>query len=212
MLLCSMSSVVAIAEEKTTFATGSRRTVTSLRHGAERLSWSPDGRSIAFEAPMWPNEVPFEVMDAQTHEQWMAAGRTAVKTTESIICKYDDTCGMLPPSVRQIGLVSLDDGVQQIISDPAVPGIRPVWSPDGRYVAWYGFANKGTTATRANIYLYDLQKKEIHCVLKDHPVSYSANLCFTRDGSGIIFSAYDHEGGSAEILYRIALEGGAPDP
>ena len=80
----------------------------------------------------------------------------------------------------------------------------PLYSPDGRYLAYLGCAKPGYEADRRRIKLYDRRTKRTRTLTEDLDRS-AATLEFTRDGKSVYFLAQDRAHVS---VYRVSMAKG----
>jgi dipeptidyl aminopeptidase/acylaminoacyl peptidase len=91
------------------------------------------------------------------------------------------------------------------VSDTRATDSDPVYSPDGRYLAYLGCAKPGYEADRRRVKLYDRRTKRTRSLTEDLDRS-AGSLEFTKDGKYVLFLAQDR----AHIaVYRVAVKGGA---
>jgi Tol biopolymer transport system component len=126
------------------------------------LSWSPDGKSIAFADRKSPNE-PWSI--------WSLSVETLEKEQVTV------------PGVDYYG----DGG--------------PVFSPDGRYVAFI----RRIELSRPALYVMQLPRGKPE-LLTDY--NYPLQPCWTPDSSEIVFTTHPDTGEIA--LWRISVSGGEP--
>ncbi len=92
------------------------------------------------------------------------------------------------------------------VSDTRACDSDPVYSPDGRYLAYLGCAKPLYEADRRRIKLYDRRSGRTRILTEDLDRS-AATLEFSSDGKDIYFLAQDRANFS---VYRVPLQGGAP--
>jgi dipeptidyl aminopeptidase/acylaminoacyl peptidase len=96
--------------------------------------------------------------------------------------------------------------VNQTAANPAWD-TGPVFSPDGRQLAWRAMSRPGFEADRFRILLRDLASGEMREVAPGWDYSPGA-IAFAPDGSAIYATAQDL---GRRTLWRIPLDGGAPE-
>jgi dipeptidyl aminopeptidase/acylaminoacyl peptidase len=91
------------------------------------------------------------------------------------------------------------------VSDTRACDSDPVYSPDGRYLAYLGCAKPLYEADRRRVKLYDRRTKRTRSLTEDLDRS-AATLEFSSDGKNIYFLAQDRAHVS---VYRVPVKGGA---
>lgn len=138
---------------------GAARLIGPDRVPADQGSWSPDGHSIAFRAPLPDSNAPaIWVLDVASNEARPMTGtlQGPVATYSSptwspdgrmITFEGDSTNSGFPVGIWSIDLV--DRTVRRLTPD-GVPGYFATWSPDGRWIGFADFVNLGS-ATCATV-------------------------------------------------------------
>jgi dipeptidyl aminopeptidase/acylaminoacyl peptidase len=134
--------------------------------GAAAFDWTPDSRSIVFDALREPDgELKYQT--SQLHVVDVATG-----------------------------------GVRDIVTKPGSWG-RPAVSPDGKLVAFAGYAPSGHTHTVSDLYVVSMSGENMRKISGDFDRD-PANLRWAPDGSGLYFAAQDR---GSENAYFAAIAG-----
>ncbi len=105
---------------------------------------------------------------------------------------------------NDVWLVPTSGGQPTLLTKSKANDVSPVYSPDGRYIAYLGMKQPGHESDRARIVVYDRQTKQFNWLTE--PVDLSVDqFAWTPDSKALIFSAQDEIWHS---LYRVALADG----
>ena len=189
---------------------------TTLRHGITYYDWALDGTSLVFTAPLWAEEleahVEFTEMEPEEKASWREEKDWAPIEITEIDYKNDDCYGVRDGSITRIGVLLLTDGKQQLLQTGGMECSYPVFSRDGKRIAFFGKPYSGAFASVVELFLYDLERDTLAQITKDRKLMlcHDARPLFSKDGDCIITSAYymDEKDGFAEVLYEIELSTG----
>ncbi len=111
--------------------TGQTAMLTHLQRAPSGLSWSPDGRWIAFSMFVPAPAEPFAKMPAKPEgAEWAPPARTY----ERLLYRMDGQ-GFLPLGHTQIFVLPAEGGTPRQVTDgPYNHGGRPEWTPDSRHL------------------------------------------------------------------------------
>lgn len=111
--------------------TGQTAMLTHLQRSPGGISWSPDGRSIAFSMFVPQAPTPFAEMPAKPDgAQWAPPARTF----ERLLYRADGA-GFLPLGNTQIFVLPAEGGTPRQLTDgPYNHGGTPRWTPDSRHL------------------------------------------------------------------------------
>ena len=169
---------------------GRRKRLTSLRRGVEWFSVSDDGKGLAFEAPLWPEdrENALTLLSPADRAAWREAQARRPIVIEELAYKFDETFGIPDGSISQLGTVELETERTALLTWEPVHRRRPVFSPDGARIACWRFPHSGWKKTRGELTVYDLadgsflQWTDGAAALENPPV---------WQGSALLYSGYD---------------------
>lgn len=135
------------------------RQLTRLRHGVSDFAWLSDGRGVIWEAPLWPEEAAcaFEEMTADERTAWKRRRAQEPIVVEELIYKLDEV-GLFDGSVHQLGVTWLD-GTSRLLTREPYEHRRPVASPDGKTVVYYGYPDGSVHRLRAQIFALELPER-----------------------------------------------------
>jgi len=135
--------------------------------GAAAFDWTPDGKSIVFDA-------------------------------------LRDPGAELTYQTSQLSAVDVSSGaIRDLVTKPGSWG-RPAVSPDGKLVAFAGYAPSGHTHTVSDLYVVSIGGEGMRKISGDFDRD-PAGARWAPDGSGVYFSAQDR---GSENVYFAALAGG----
>src|SRR5262245_13288388 len=107
---------------------------------------------------------------------------------------------------NDVWIVSADGGEPTLLTESDANDNSPIYSPDGRYIAYLGMTRAGFESDRTQLMLYDRttkQKRSLTPVL-DLSVDF---FTWSADSSTIYFLAGDQ---LAHSVFKVAVAGGAP--
>ena len=137
--------------------------------GLEQLSWSPDGKSIAYSCRK-------------------LTGKDYAFSTNTDIYLWD---------LEKHSHLNLTEGMMGYDTDP-------VWSPDGKYIAWISMERAGFEADKQRLFIIDpktMVKKELSADYKYNV----ASPVWRRDGKAIYFNSLVN---ALQGIFVTDLEGG----
>ena len=100
----------------------------------------------------------FQPMSSTEKQAWEQNKKISI-VVEDLIYKLDEAYGMLDRSVSQIGVVNILDGSVNMLTSGSMQCKTPVWSPDGRHVAFYGFPKAEKSAPPSAFHLRSNRRK-----------------------------------------------------
>lgn len=164
-------------------------------------SYSPDGAHIVFSGldhaltDLYMVDADGKNLRPLTQDRyadlqpsWSPDGKWIAFATD----RASTLLNVLKPGKLQIALMNLQDGTITVLPDQAGMNINPVWSPDGRSVAYIS-DRSGTP----NVYLYTLETKQQSQVTNIQGgvsaiTEYSPALTWSRGTDRIAFTYYDN--------------------
>jgi acylaminoacyl-peptidase len=188
--------------------TGQTGKITNLQFSPGDLSWSPDGRWIAFSMFVPEQATPFAQMPPKPSGAEWAEPATVI---EKVIYRADGA-GFLPDGYTQLFVLPADGGTpRQVTSGPYNHGGGLEWAPDGQSLIF--------SANRRSDWEYDTNNSEIYEVsLADGSVSVLTDRygpdqrpAVSPDGSQIAYLGYDDRAQGYQVtrLYVMNRDGGA---
>ncbi|MDQ6654416.1 MAG: S9 family peptidase [Verrucomicrobiota bacterium] len=107
---------------------------------------------------------------------------------------------------NDIFLLPITGGTPKKISTSPGNDNTPVYSPDGKYIAWRSMARAGFEADKQSLIIYDRKSGQVRNATADWDRSVG-DLVWTPDSKTLFFTAEDH--GEAPI-YALPLDGKQP--
>lgn len=147
-------------------------------------AFSPDGRQIAFASNRdgggiyvmgRTGESPRRLTESGHHPTWSPDGSEIAYSTETVWVPIDPNAY----SISELWAVGLEDGAQRRIL--AGNPVQPEWSPDGRWIAYWGFGAGG----RADVWLVPAAGGEPVAVTADEHTNW--NPAWAPDGRHLYF-------------------------
>ena len=182
---------------------------TSMTHVTKSpsgISWSNDGKWIAFSMRVAETKKPFASLPTKPKgAQWADAPEMITKL------KYRaDGQGYLPEGYRQIFIVNSNGGTpRQVTSGAFHHGGTICWSADDQHLVFSAHRHKDSDYQPRNSELYkvDIATREIKALTdRDGP---DANPAISPDGQSIAYTGYDDQqlGFQADKIYVMNADG-----
>ena len=193
--------------------TAAPRYVEKLHYRQDQVGFLDDGYMHLFVVPA-DGGTP----KALTNGKWSVGAGNELRAATTIEWTPDGKSilfeGLRDPDAErkyqttQIYAVDVGSGaIRDVVSAAGAWG-RPAISPDGRQVAFTGYAASGKTHTVADLHVIPLgggPMKKISGDLDRDPI----NLRWAPDGSGVFFDAQDR---GSQNVYFASIAGGSPKP
>lgn len=183
---------------------GEGRKLTALELGAAPAVWSPDGDRILFAAPVF-NETPPQDKDARA--RWNMRPRHVTRAQFKL-----DGAGYTLDRRTHLFVVPIDGGEVKQITDGEGNDNNPVWSPDGRRVAF-----SRTRCGVADFNLSDIRVLDTAFGTErriTENIGRAASPTWSPDGETIACYGTDQQesglGDPHNRVWIIPLNGGAP--
>lgn len=183
--------------------------LTSLRHGVKRFSISRDRKKLAFEATLWPYEkkVAFSEMTDDERAAWDKELEMTPYFITELTYKMDEWYGMRKGEYSHIGTVSIDGTEQRLIDTSGMEAAYPVWSPDGKRLAFYGYPHSGPKGRWAEVFTVNADGSDMKKLTDGNYISPDTPPVFTE--SGVVFCAYPElpDGGTSLLPFMAKPNG-----
>jgi dipeptidyl aminopeptidase/acylaminoacyl peptidase len=189
-------------------ASGSDEQVFELTGGAGGLSWSPDGKFLAFAGFVPEPGLPPAELPERGENEWSAPARVEDRLVFRI-----DGIGMLPRGGQQLFILDIAQGTaRQVTEEGNGSGSDFAWSADGSALIFSADRreNDGTLAPDTEIYRLEIESGEI-TALTDRRGPDNAPRP-SPDGEMIAYLGYDDRlmGYHNTELYVAAADGSEP--
>jgi len=167
---------------------GEARPITDLKGDIAEYNWSPDSTKLVFQF----REKDNEDINAQEDNKKKELGRVSRRITERVFFKLDGY-GYLPKAHFHIWSVDIQTKeLQQLTKSDIHDETSPVWSPDGKTIAF--FSNRtdkpDLNPGKIDLFLYDVEEGKFD--LLETPAGPKGNASFSPDGKKIAY--FGHEG------------------
>lgn len=172
------------------FFTGKRQ-LTHLRHGVIRAALSPDGRRLAAEATLWPEDKgkAFTLFAEGEKENWQKEMDMQPYCATELVYKMDEWYGMRKGEYSHLCLIDLESGEGQVLPLD-MEAVCPAWSHDGTEIAFYGYPYHDAKGYQAELFLWDAKEEKLRQITRDFGFQTDQAPIFTKDDQGIIGMAY----------------------
>ena len=154
--------------------------------------------------PRWPNNVPFSLaIDGSTDPADVSVSPDG-KEVAFVSASAMDSTGQ---TVGQIWLVPLAGGEPRRLTDRAGAEKAPVYSPDGRHIAFRWVQDQRNTGSQAKLLIIERATGKI-TDLTGSIDRGTGTVAWTSDGKSLLYLA---ENGVEQPVYSIAARAGAAD-
>ena len=184
------------------------RFVESLHYRQDQVGFLEDGYTHLFVAPAdggTPRQLTSGKWNVGAGELRGTAAFDWTPDSKGIV--FDalrDPGAELKYQTSQLSTVDVASGaVRDLVATPGSWG-RPAVSPDGKLVAFSGYAPSGHTHTVSDLYVVSVSGENMRKISGDFDRD-PANVRWAPDGSGLYFSAQDR---GSENVYFAAIGGG----
>jgi len=189
------------------FDGGEARKLTSIDGEINIVSWSPDGRKLLCTV----RKTDAEALERQQDEQKKKLGVVS-RHYDRLFYKLDEY-GYLPHERTHIWLVDARTGKgKQLTDSPVFDEISPVFSPDGKSIAFTSNRSDEPDANpdRDDIFIMSADGKDVS-KLKT-PIGSKAMLSYSPDGKWLAYLGTDGEleGYKNTSLWTVSAEGSTP--
>ena len=183
------------------------RKLTSMRHGVTDFCWAPNGKCLAFTAPLWEEEREAAGAEASLSEGWKAEIYQEMSDEEAksfswklkhmpkyiteLMYKLDSAKGVVDGSKAQIGVLSLEgekDNIK-ILTDGRFAFSSPVFSPDSSKLFFHGRPYGQYNALKEELFCITLAKQSGILQLTHDCGFQGSPVIFTKDGKHLLTSA-----------------------
>lgn len=189
--------------------TGEEARLTNLTSKAANLTWSPDGRWLAFT--MLVPDVPeplVKMPDKPEGAEWAEPLRVIRKVNY----RFDGE-GYLKDGYHHLFLLPADGGTARQLTDgPYHHRERPAWTPDGKAVVFSANRNPDWQFDPRNSDLYELEIASGHIRPLTDRHGPDTSPAVSPDGKQIAYVGYDDrlQGYQVSGLYVMNCDGGPP--
>src|SRR5207302_1942642 len=192
---------------------GQPHQVTNISTGADGAIWSPDGKNIVFVSAVYPDcaddacnkqrdeelkksKVKAKIFTRLFYRHWNAF--TEFKRSHLFVISVDATVeagvSPAPPSGSQPArLPPQKNGPEPRDLTPGDHDSTPLYSPDGKYVAWRSQARAGFEADKWRLLVQDRQSGKVRDLTEKLDQSVGSFVCQRSDDLlTLSFAAEDH--------------------
>lgn len=188
---------------------GEARQITRLPRGVNSFAWSPDGTHLLFTAKVAADPELDELTPEEENKRWASRVRVVTRSKPKA-----DGAGLWDHRRSHLFVLDLETEQTRQITDGDYDVHEPVWSPDGRQIAFLAKIAKDPSEDidlqlMNDLFLIDRDGGEPRR-LTDTSWAIS-QASFSPDGKLIAFFGHDraYEGATQTALYTISAEGGA---
>jgi dipeptidyl aminopeptidase/acylaminoacyl peptidase len=176
---------------------GEARQVTSREHGAMKAEWSPDGRDLLFlgrvPAEQRPQDVPAD--------RWQRRPRVVTEASYK-----SDGVGYTLDDHIHVFCVPVDGGESRQLTCGSVNHSSPVWSPDGRAIAFTRTRTDPQESHRTDLWRMDGDGDDPRQLTDD--IAKVESPAWSPDGRTIAFFGAKIDGDSRTGVWLIDADGG----
>ena len=197
---------------------GTRKQVTTLRHGLVRYRAAKSMTRVVFEATVYPGEAESgTILTEMTPEQksaWLEELDYTPYVATDLIDKMDEWYGMRKGQISRIGVCDLNGEGQRILPLNGMEAMDPAISADGGLLCFYGLPYHGAKGYEKELFTCAADGGELKQITHDVMLSGDGTPVFTPDGQRVVILAYRmYEGGGfASMPYAVPLDGGDAAP
>lgn len=187
--------------------TGQTAKLTNLTASPGGLSWSPDGKLIAFTMFVKVAKKPFLSLPAKPNGAKWAKPPIYV---DKIPYKIDGSSSFLPDGNNQIFVIPVEGGSpRQITDDEFSNGGGLSWTPDSKNIVYSSNRNKDTVFQPRNsdVFNLDIESGMITKLTDRYGPDSSPKV--SPDGKKIVYTGYDdkHQGYQVSAMYVMDING-----
>ena len=186
--------------------TGQQAKLTQLTDGPSGLSWSPDGRWIAFSMRVPETPKPFAELPAKPKNAKWADPPIVI---DSLLYRADGA-GYLEKGYRHLFILPAEGGTpRQVTSGHFNHNSRPVWSPDSRSLIFSANRREGWEFDPLNSEIYEVAVADGSITTLTDRQGPDAGPVLSADGKQIAYVGFDdHEQGyEVRKLYMMNRDG-----